>query len=93
MDILDARHRQNKTMCFTDAWTKKSSQAARVCQVADSSVGAPSEGETAAIYEYTHSELRAMIYYLRREKEIGYAARTLQAEEFPPENGDGTRHL
>jgi nucleoprotein TPR len=47
-----------------------SSQAARIRQAADSSVGTPSEGETADGTESKLSELRAVINYLRKEKEI-----------------------
>jgi hypothetical protein len=47
-----------------------SSQAARIRQAADSSAGTPSEGETADGTESKLSELRAVINYLRKEKEI-----------------------
>lgn len=47
-----------------------SSQAARIRQAADSSVGTPSEGEIADGAESKLSELRAVINYLRKEKEI-----------------------
>lgn len=47
-----------------------SSQAARIRQAADSSVGTPGEGETADGTESKLSELRAVINYLRKEKEI-----------------------
>jgi chromosome segregation ATPase len=47
-----------------------SSQAARIRQAADSSVGTPSEGEAADSTEAKLSELRAVINYLRKEKEI-----------------------
>ncbi|KAH9977476.1 hypothetical protein BJV74DRAFT_946992 [Russula compacta] len=47
-----------------------SSQAARIRQAADSSVGAPGEGETVDGTETKFSELRAVINYLRKEKEI-----------------------
>jgi hypothetical protein len=48
----------------------ESSQTAHIHQAADSSVGTLSEGETADVSEYRHFELRAMISYLRKEKEI-----------------------
>jgi 5-bromo-4-chloroindolyl phosphate hydrolysis protein len=47
-----------------------SSQAARIRQAADSSVGTPGEAETADGTEVKLSELRAVINYLRKEKEI-----------------------
>ena len=47
-----------------------SSQAARIRQAADSSVGTPSEGEIADGTESKLSELRAVINYLRKEKEV-----------------------
>jgi hypothetical protein len=47
-----------------------SSQAARIRQAADSSVATPSEGEAADSTEAKLSELRAVINYLRKEKEI-----------------------
>jgi nucleoprotein TPR len=47
-----------------------SSRAARIRRAADSSVGMPSEGETADGTESKLSELRAVINYLRKEKEI-----------------------
>jgi nucleoprotein TPR len=47
-----------------------SSQAARIRQAADSSVGTPGEAEAADGTETKLSELRAVINYLRKEKEI-----------------------
>ena len=47
-----------------------SSQAARIRQATDSSVGTPGEGETADGTDSKLSELRAVISYLRKEKEI-----------------------
>lgn len=47
-----------------------SSQAARIRQAADSSVSTPGEGETTDGTEVKLSELRAVINYLRKEKEI-----------------------
>ena len=47
-----------------------SSQAARIRQAADSSVGTPGEVEATDGTETKLSELRAVINYLRKEKEI-----------------------
>ena len=47
-----------------------SSQAARIRQAADSSVATPGEGEIPDGAETKLSELRAVINYLRKEKEI-----------------------
>lgn len=47
-----------------------SSQAARIRQAADSSAGTPGEGEITDGSEAKLSELRAVINYLRKEKEI-----------------------
>jgi nucleoprotein TPR len=47
-----------------------SSQAARIRQAADSSVGSPGEGETTDGTESKLSELRAVINHLHKEKEI-----------------------
>ena len=47
-----------------------SSQAARIRQAADFLVGMPGEGELADSTESRLSELRAVINYLRKEKEI-----------------------
>ncbi|KAH9974884.1 hypothetical protein BGW80DRAFT_1444514 [Lactifluus volemus] len=47
-----------------------SSQAARIRQAADSSLSTPGEGETTDGTEVKLSELRAVINYLRKEKEI-----------------------
>ena len=45
-------------------------QAARICQAVDSSAGTPGEGETTDGSEAKLSELRAVINYLRKEKEV-----------------------
>jgi len=47
-----------------------SSQAARIRQAADSSAGTPGEGDATDGSEAKLSELRAVINYLRKEKEI-----------------------
>ncbi len=47
-----------------------SSQATRIRQAADSTVATPGEGDTADGTEAKLSELRAVINYLRKEKEI-----------------------
>ena len=47
-----------------------SSQAARIRQAADTSVGTLGEGETTDGTESKLSELRSVINYLRKEKEI-----------------------
>ena len=47
-----------------------SSQAARIRQTADLTVGTPGEGENTDGTDSKLSELRAVINYLRKEKEI-----------------------
>jgi nucleoprotein TPR len=47
-----------------------SSQATRIRQAADSTVATPGEGDTTDGTEAKLSELRAVINYLRKEKEI-----------------------
>ena len=70
-----------------------SSQAARIRQAADFLVGMPGEGELADSTESRLSELRAVINYLRKEKEIvDMQLELCKQENAPPENANGTPH-